>query len=90
MIRLNREVVDGSQTLRLEGNLSQDVVDLVRRECAHPAAGAARQRLFIDLGELKSADQAGLRLLRELMARGDVRFINCSPIWLTLISGLPR
>jgi anti-anti-sigma factor len=90
MIRLSRQKGSDSPAVRLEGDLNTEVVDLVRDECRRSAAEAAPQRLLIDLRELRSADQAGLRLLRELMARPDVEVINFSPLWQTLIHDLPE
>jgi ABC-type transporter Mla MlaB component len=88
MIRLTRQVWDGL-ALKLEGDLSHDVCDLVGGECRRLAAELRPGPLRLDLRDLKSADQAGLRLLRDLQARPDIEFINCSSIWLTLIDALP-
>jgi ABC-type transporter Mla MlaB component len=87
MIRLTREENNDWSLVRLEGVLNQDAAELVRQECSRPAE--AGRCLLIDLRDLKSADQAGLRLLRELMARPEVELRNCSPLWLTLIKGPP-
>ena len=63
----------GDQILRLAGWLvTEDVADLegVVSDTAAP--------LWLDLTELRSADQAGVTLLRALHARG-VGFVGASP-----------
>lgn len=86
MMRVTREQGGEGLVIRLEGDLSGEFVDLVRRECC---VQRPPQRLRIDLGRLGRADEAGLKLLRELRGRGDVELLNCPPILHTLMNGMP-
>jgi len=88
MLRVTREPAKNGLVIKLEGDLSQEVVDLVQQECGHGSGKALPPRLLLDLRDLKSADQAGLRLLRDLMGHREVKLINCSPLLLTLIDQL--
>jgi len=59
---------DGSVVLRLEGNLSGQWVDELRRLTSEPLRDPAA-RLVLDLAEVTFIDADGLELLRELSVR---------------------
>jgi len=86
-VRLTRQATKYSTIVRLEGHLRHDTVDVVRHEC-RPRPDEP-PRLEIDLQQLGHVDTEGLRLLKELRSRPDVRLLNCSPLLATLIASLP-
>jgi ABC-type transporter Mla MlaB component len=89
MMRVTRKLEGEGLVIWLEGDLSEEVVDLVRKECRLKGDEPAVGRLYVDLARLGQADEAGLRLLRELRARGDVKLLHCSSLLHTLMNGLP-
>lgn len=66
MLRITQTESPGTtQTLKLEGKLLEPWVEEVRWACA-----AADGRLNLDLSGLTFVDQAGARLLRDLLDQG--------------------
>jgi anti-anti-sigma factor len=80
MLRISRATTDNQTTLRLEGEISGQWVEELRRECAHALSGNAdtERQLVLDLAEVSSIDAGGLALFRELSARRAV-VTKCSP-----------
>jgi len=66
-MRIRRAEADGFVVLRLEGNLSGQWVDELRRVTEPPGEPAAR--LVLDLAEVTFIDADGLSFLRELSSR---------------------
>ena len=69
---------DTPATYRLAGRLDGDAAEVLRHACEGITAGA-----IIDLAEVSYADDAGLRALGELRARGAV--LHGSRPYLTLL-----
>ena len=66
--RISQErCASGPATLRLAGRLDGDAVDVLVDTCVNIAVGA-----IIDLAEVSYADDAGVRVLGDLRARGAV------------------
>jgi anti-anti-sigma factor len=80
MLRISQATTDNQTTLRLEGEISGQWVEELRRECARASRGdtQAGRRLVLDLAEVSSIDAAGLALFRELSARRAI-VTKCSP-----------
>ena len=67
-MRIRKAEADGFVVLRLEGNLSGQWVDELRRVTSEPLREPAA-RLVLDLAEVTFIDADGLALLRELSLR---------------------
>jgi anti-anti-sigma factor len=67
---LRRERVNGSEHVRVAGELDLSVIGLVDREIEHAEATDA-SRIVLELDELEFMDAAGIRLLLRLNARSD-------------------
>jgi anti-anti-sigma factor len=67
-MRIRPAEADGSVVLRLEGTLSGQWVDELRRVTSEPLRESAA-RLVLDLAEVTFIDPDGLALLRELLFR---------------------
>jgi anti-anti-sigma factor len=67
-MRIRKADADGIVELRLEGNLSGQWVDELRRVTSEPLRDPAG-RLVLDLAEVTFIDADGLSLLRELSLR---------------------
>ena len=77
--RISEECPAGTPaTYRLAGRLDGDAAEVLRDACVGIAAGA-----IIDLAEVSYADDAGLRALAALRARGAV--LHGSRPYLTLL-----
>ncbi len=80
MLRIVEEdATDNSMTLRLDGRLVSQWVEVLRSSCeqAFDHAGC----LILDLAGVSFADHHGVQLLQQLEDR-QVRLINCSPfLW---------
>lgn len=77
MLRIVEEqATDGSITLRLDGSLVSQWVEVLRSSCEQMFQHG--NRLTLDLSGVSFADPAGVRLLQQLRAQ-QVSFINCSP-----------
>ena len=69
MLRIT-EVVDGSGLLlKLEGKLREPWVEELARAARRPLA-EGRRPIRLDLSSVSFADEAGIRLLRELLRQG--------------------
>ena len=67
-MRIRKDDADGVVVLRLEGNLSGQWVEELRRVTSEPLREPAA-RLVLDLAEVTFIDADGLALLRELSIR---------------------
>lgn len=77
MLRITEEnVTDNSKTLRLEGRLVNQWIEVLRSSCEQSVQ--SKSRLILDLADLSFADYEGMQLLRRLEQQ-QVTFINCSP-----------
>jgi len=65
-----------SLTLRLDGRLVSQWVEVLRSSCEQ--ASQQDGRLILDLAGMNFADYEGVQLLRQLEQR-HITFINCSP-----------
>lgn len=64
-------------TLKAEGQIMAEWVELLERECR--ALAARDRRVVLDLGDVSYLDSRAVRLLRALAA-GPVSLTNCSPL----------
>ena len=90
MLRISQTSTTESQvTLQLEGEISGQWVEELRRECVRALSGAAAdgRHLVLNLAGVSSVDAAGLALFRELSARRVV-IRNCSPYVAELLKNL--
>lgn len=85
MLRIVEEkATDGSTTLRLDGRIVSQWVDVLRSSCEQviknemPNNDTKKSHLILDLTGVSFADHEGIRLLQQLEQR-KVTFINCSP-----------
>ena len=80
MLRISQVVTSDKETvlLRLEGQVSGQWVDELRRACGEHQSNGHRSRLSLDLAEVSFIDADGVTLFRELTARR-VLVTNCSP-----------
>ncbi|MFN7949813.1 MAG: hypothetical protein U0Z53_30955 [Blastocatellia bacterium] len=77
MLRIVEEkVTDSDITLRLDGRLVGQWVEVLRTSCEQAFENGTRLKL--DLAGVSFADLEGVKLLRQLQAR-QVSLINCSP-----------
>lgn len=77
MLRIVEEnATNSSMTLRLDGRLVSQWVELVRSTCEEAFHNDGR--LILDLTGLSFADHEGVQLLQQLEQR-QVTIINCSP-----------
>ena len=76
MMRVTRmTMADGSETLHVEGRLTEQTVQELRDACRE--RGRRSGRLRLDLAAVTFADAAGTELLRDLVAEG-VEIAVCS------------
>lgn len=80
MLRISQAVTSDEETvlLRLEGQVSGQWVEELRRACSEHQGNGHRSQLALDLAEVSFIDADGVALFRELTARR-VRLMNCSP-----------
>lgn len=77
MLRIMEEnVTNSSMTLRLDGRLVNQWIDVLRSSCEQ--AFQNESRLILDLAGVSFADFEGVKLLRQLEQQ-QVTFVNCSP-----------
>jgi hypothetical protein len=82
-LRITTSQSRGATVVKAAGKLAGDEVKELERACAGDAAPSA-----LDVSHLDSADEAGLRLLRALAARG-VSLRGLSPFIALLLKGGP-
>lgn len=76
MLRIvEKDVTNNLMTLRLDGSLIGEWVDVLRLSCEQ--ALQRRGKLVLDLAGVTFADQEGVKLLQHL-ERQQVAFIHCS------------
>ena len=80
-LRIIEEGLSPPATVKLEGRLTGEEVPELRRVC-----GGMKGRLVVDLCDLQSADREGVRVLRELRARG-AGLVGASPYLQLLLAG---
>ncbi len=91
MLRIMEEKAkDGSTTLRLDGRVVSQWVEVLRQSCdqvfqneaqkdgQNNGNGNGKRQLILDLTGVSFADYEGVRLLRQL-EQGQVTLMNCSP-----------
>jgi anti-anti-sigma regulatory factor len=79
MLRITRiDTADGSTTLRLEGRVTEEEMELLLQTGSKCLL--EDRRLTLDLAALFFVDLAGVRAIRDLQARGAaLNFTGCSP-----------
>ena len=89
MLRISQTVTPDKQTvlLRLEGQVSGQWVEELRRACSEHPDNGHRSQLALDLAEVSFIDAAGVALFRELTSRR-VRLTNCSPFAAEQLKGV--
>ena len=64
-VRINRTTDAARTILQISGRLESEVVPLLEQE-----SRSVQGMLTLDLSQLISADEAGIKMLRELVSRG--------------------
>lgn len=78
MLRLTRTQERPLQvTLKAEGRMVAEWVDLLEAECRELATG--ERRVLLDLADVSYVDRRGIEMLRKL-TDGRISIVNCSPL----------
>jgi hypothetical protein len=78
MLRLTRTQERPLQvTLKAEGRMVAEWVDLLEAECRELATG--ERRVLLDLADVSYVDRRGIEMLRQL-TDGRISIVNCSPL----------
>src|SRR5439155_13071237 len=84
MLRLTRTQERPHQiTLKAEGRMVAEWVDLLEAECLELASG--ERQVLLDLGDVSYLDRRAVLMLRELTNRR-ISIVNCSPLVEELLS----
>jgi len=83
MLRITSMRVNGSPvTLKLEGKIFAEWVDLLERECLSRVA--RQEQVILDMSGVTFLDNRGVELLRSLPARY-ISLVNCSDFVVELL-----
>jgi len=83
MLRITSMRVNGSPvTLKLEGKIFAEWVDLLERECLSRVA--RQEQVILDMSGVTFLDNRGVELLRSLPARC-ISLVNCSDFVVELL-----
>ena len=78
MLRLTRTQERPHQvTLKAEGRMVAEWVDLLEAECLELASG--ERQVLLDLGDVSYLDRHAVEILRRL-TNGQISIVNCSPL----------
>ena len=87
MLRLTRTQEHPHQvTLKAEGQLVAEWVDLLEAECLELASG--ERQVLLDLGDVSYLDHRAVEILRRL-TNGRISIVNCSPLVADLLAEDP-
>ena len=85
MLRITKIKEDSETiTMKLEGKLASDWVNLLEQECRECLKN--KRRVLLDLSDVTFADEQGVRLLGK-MAKKDVQVVECSDLIQYLLKG---